>query len=203
MVEIIKKRKMKQLAILAMILMSVSIFAQESIIKIKVYGNCGECKERIESAAMSTKGVKKANWDPSTEMLNLSFDSQQTRLEKVEDNIVKAGHDLENKKASKKDYNKLPHCCMYTRDGVDGVKQEIKTYRFRVIGLDTEENSTEGISQEVYKIKGVKSSEVLFSDGLLLVIIDTSQVKLEHIISTVENYHGKNGNAKYKVKPIN
>ncbi|QLH45153.1 MAG: hypothetical protein HWD58_05815 [Bacteroidota bacterium] len=28
-----------------------------------VYGNCGQCKERIEEAAYSIKGVKHAEWN--------------------------------------------------------------------------------------------------------------------------------------------
>src|SRR5688572_31945420 len=48
---------------------------------IKVYGNCGMCKERIE-AALDTKGVKQAKWDPTTKNLNVVYvpDRKSTRL---------------------------------------------------------------------------------------------------------------------------
>lgn len=83
--------------------------------KIKVYGNCGQCKTRIEKAAKSVDGVSQATWNEKNEILTVTFDSAKTTTMKIEDAIAKVGHDTENMKATDKAYNALPGCCKYDR----------------------------------------------------------------------------------------
>ena len=83
--------------------------------KIKVYGNCGQCKTRIEKAAKSVDGVSWATWNEKNEILTVTFDSAKTTTMKIEDAIAKVGHDTENMKATDKAYNALPGCCKYDR----------------------------------------------------------------------------------------
>jgi mercuric ion binding protein len=83
--------------------------------KIKVYGNCGQCKTRIEKAAKSVDGVSKATWNEKDEMLTVTFDGAKTTTMKIEDAIAKVGHDTQNMKATDKSYNALPGCCKYER----------------------------------------------------------------------------------------
>jgi outer membrane receptor for ferrienterochelin and colicins len=78
----------------------------------KVFGACEQCKTRIENAAQIT-GVYKANWNIDTKQLAISYDSGKVTLSKIEARIIKAGHDLVNKKAKDKVYDKLPECCHY------------------------------------------------------------------------------------------
>ena len=77
-----------------------------------VFGNCGQCKERIEEASY-IKGVKHAEWNKKTKVLTVLYNSGKTSLDKIEFAISKAGHDSNAKKASEDDYNKLPSCCAY------------------------------------------------------------------------------------------
>ncbi len=84
----------------------------DSSIHIKVYGTCEMCKNRIESVSKG-KGVRSASWDVDTKMLSLTFNPSQTSSDKIENRIVAAGHDLENKKAKDKTYNALPACCHF------------------------------------------------------------------------------------------
>ncbi|MFH1000813.1 MAG: efflux RND transporter periplasmic adaptor subunit [Bacteroidota bacterium] len=84
-------------------------------LNIKVAGNCEMCKERIEKAAKSVKGVVMADWSAEKKKLHLSFDSNQTSSEKVQSVIAKVGHDTEKFKADDKVYSKLPQCCLYER----------------------------------------------------------------------------------------
>jgi outer membrane receptor for ferrienterochelin and colicin/copper chaperone CopZ len=81
-------------------------------IHMKVYGNCSMCKERIEKAAKG-KGVKEASWDADTKFLTITYDTLQTRIEKVHSRIADAGHDTELKKAKDDTYSALPECCLY------------------------------------------------------------------------------------------
>lgn len=83
--------------------------------KIKVYGNCGMCKTRIEKAANSVKGVSKATWDSEDAMLTVTFDDSKTTTLKIEEAVAKVGHDTDNAKATDKTYDALPGCCQYDR----------------------------------------------------------------------------------------
>lgn len=83
----------------------------------KVYGECVQCKQRIEKS-LKVNGIKSANWDVKTEMLNVSYDSSVLNLAAIQSKILVAGHDLEFRKATDETYNALPECCRY-RDVVE------------------------------------------------------------------------------------
>ncbi len=87
---------------------------KEVIVEIKVWGNCGKCKTRIEKAA-KIKGVKKALWNMETKMLELTYNPKTVSLEKIHEKLALAGHDTENLYAPKTKYIKLPDCCKYIR----------------------------------------------------------------------------------------
>lgn len=99
----------------ALLLGTLSVFAKGVTEKFKVYGNCGMCENRIEKAAKAIDGVSSADWDKSTEMMEVSFDDAKTSLEAIEKAIAKAGHDTDNFKAEDKTYEGLPGCCKYDR----------------------------------------------------------------------------------------
>ena len=89
----------------------------DTTISFKVYGLCEMCKERIETAAKG-RGVKLAEWDLESKILTLQYIPSQANITKIQNRIVGAGHDLENKKAKEAVYRELPPCCLY-RDSVD------------------------------------------------------------------------------------
>lgn len=115
---------MKQitLSILLIAMLSIinhSAFSQANTIKtdtVTIAGNCGQCKERIEEAAY-IKGVKKAEWDKTTKILTVVYNTDKTNIAKIAASVAKAGHDSGNHKASEESYKKLPDCCAY-RSGV-------------------------------------------------------------------------------------
>ncbi len=80
-----------------------------------VYGNCGMCKDRIETASKSVKGVSSANWNDKTKKLKVEFNSSLTNTIEIQKAIAKAGHDTEKQKAPDNVYNKLPQCCLYRK----------------------------------------------------------------------------------------
>ncbi len=88
---------------------------------IQVNGLCGDCKERIETAA-DIKGVKLAIWTPETKALKLVFRNDKTSLEKIKQAVAKAGYASEGVKADEKAYAKLPDCCKYDGPLPEGVK---------------------------------------------------------------------------------
>jgi outer membrane receptor for ferrienterochelin and colicins len=78
----------------------------------KVHGACEQCKDRIENA-IKVRGVKEGNWDVDTKFLTLVYDATIISLEKVQNKILAAGHDVEDKKAKDIIYKALPACCHY------------------------------------------------------------------------------------------
>ena len=108
--------KTKILGVLVLFLMgTMSVLAQSKTEKFKVYGNCGMCEKRIETAAQSVDGVTSADWDKETKMIVVTFDEKKTDLHKVHMGIAKAGHDTDMHKASDEAYKKLAGCCQYER----------------------------------------------------------------------------------------
>lgn len=89
-------------------------FAQSKTDSVKVSGNCGMCKKRIE-AAVKVDGVTAAEWSAKTKMLTLSYDSDKIKLDDVQRKIADVGHDTPKFKATEAVYTKLPGCCKYDR----------------------------------------------------------------------------------------
>ncbi len=79
----------------------------------KVRGNCEMCKERIEEAAKSVKGVETANWESEAQMLHLNFDAIKTNSDAIQKAVAAVGHDTEKYKAPDEIYKDLPGCCLY------------------------------------------------------------------------------------------
>ncbi|WP_264512581.1 heavy-metal-associated domain-containing protein [Flavobacterium sp. N1719] len=111
---------MKTIVILLVTLISVGIQAQEKKNKNATYtfevnGNCETCKQRIEKAAYSVKGVKSAVWNIETHQLDLIINEEKTDVTAVKKAIVAVGHDVGDMKADDAVYDKLHHCCKYER----------------------------------------------------------------------------------------
>ena len=85
-------------------------------VEFTVLGNCGMCKDRIERAAYTVRGVRRADWSQEEQKLMLSFRSDRTDQETVERTIAKAGHDTENFLTDDETHANLHHCCIYERN---------------------------------------------------------------------------------------
>ncbi len=112
---------MKKIILVALVMMfGVQVQAQDRNARatIEVDGVCLMCKERIEKAAIKTKGVKSAVWDVKTHMLSLIYDERRTNLQTIEESLAAVGHDTKNVKASEEAYEGLHHCCKYRDQAV-------------------------------------------------------------------------------------
>ncbi len=119
-------KRLKYLLLLFLLLTGVAAYSQDkkvpapdTTISFKVFGVCVQCKERIEKA-VKIKGVKSGVWDIATGQLSLVYNPAQVTLNKIENRIVAAGHDLENKKSASSVYDALPKCCRYREIGAAG-----------------------------------------------------------------------------------
>ncbi len=111
---------MKKVFIVLAILMTTVTFAQNKNAKasLEVDGVCMMCKDRIEKAAIKTKGVKSAIWNVETHELKLIFDERKTNLDAITKNIVAVGHDTKTLKATDEAYNSVHPCCKYRDEEV-------------------------------------------------------------------------------------
>ncbi|EGV43469.1 copper chaperone [Bizionia argentinensis JUB59] len=111
---------MKKLGIVIVMLFGLTAFAQNKNAKasIEVDGVCNMCKERIEKACITTKGVKSAVWNVQTHELKLIFDERKTDLKTINQSIADVGHDTKEITANDDAYNGLHACCLYRDDAV-------------------------------------------------------------------------------------
>ena len=95
-------------------LLSAFVFAGETVkdAEFKVFGNCGQCKTRIEKA-MKISEVKFAKWDKKSKMLKIAYLSDAITLDSLQKKIASVGHDTEKFKAETSVYENLPGCCLY------------------------------------------------------------------------------------------
>jgi periplasmic mercuric ion binding protein len=108
--------KVKMLSLVSLFLLgTMALSAQSKTEDFKVYGNCGMCEKRIETAAKSVKGVTSADWNKETDMIEVSFDSTKTDVDKIQIAIADVGHDTDVYRAKDKVYEGLPGCCQYDR----------------------------------------------------------------------------------------
>lgn len=98
--------------------------ATDTVISFKVFGVCEMCKDRIEKA-VKIKGVRSGIWDMETGQLSLVYNPTQVSLAKIENRIVAAGHDIENKKSVISVYEALPKCCHYREIGAAGLNHDV------------------------------------------------------------------------------
>jgi periplasmic mercuric ion binding protein len=90
-------------------------FTDGRLAEFRVNGNCSMCKNRIEAAAASVKGVSSAEWNSRTKMVEIAM-VQGTDLHEVHMAIAKAGHDTDLHRAADEAYNNLHTCCKYERE---------------------------------------------------------------------------------------
>lgn len=111
---------MKRIFLMLTLLLTTITFAQNKNAKasMEVDGVCGMCKERIEKAAIRTKGVKSAVWNVDTHELKLIFDERKTDLKTISKSIAAVGHDTKEIKATDEAYESVHPCCKYRDDEV-------------------------------------------------------------------------------------
>lgn len=89
-------------------------FSQAKTEKIKVSGECGMCKNKIEKAAKSA-GATFAEWSADNKMLTVKYAANGTNASKIEKAVAGVGYDTQNEKATDEAYNNLHECCKYDR----------------------------------------------------------------------------------------
>ncbi|WP_040278342.1 heavy-metal-associated domain-containing protein [Psychroserpens damuponensis] len=111
---------MKKVITVLVLLITTVTFAQNKNERasLEVDGICNMCKERIEKAAIRTKGVKSAIWSVDTHELKLIYDARKTNLDSIRKKVTAVGHDTKALKATDEAYATVHPCCKYRDDEV-------------------------------------------------------------------------------------
>lgn len=88
----------------------------DSIIQFEVKGNCEMCKKRIEDALVSQRGIKKAQWNIQTKIVEVVYDSLKINEDRMHHVLSEVGHSTNKLKANPKSYNTLHSCCKYNEE---------------------------------------------------------------------------------------
>lgn len=80
----------------------------------QVAGNCGMCKQKIESAATSA-GATYASWNSQSKKLAVTYNPAAVSNLQVQQAVAAAGYDTKAVKATDAAYQKLHACCQYNR----------------------------------------------------------------------------------------
>jgi hypothetical protein len=88
--------------------------AQTKTETIKVSGECGTCKKKIETAARNG-GASYASWNINTKVLTVKYNAKSASTAKIEKSIATVGYDTPDYPASEEAYNQLDDCCKYER----------------------------------------------------------------------------------------
>ncbi|HYM94528.1 MAG TPA: cation transporter [Chitinophagaceae bacterium] len=99
---------------LLMAVASVSFGQNTKTETLKVSGECGTCKKKIEKAAKEA-GATYAVWSTNTKVLTIRYNSLSTNSARIQQNIANAGYDTPDYTAPDEAYNKLDQCCQYDR----------------------------------------------------------------------------------------
>ncbi len=130
---------------------------------VKIYGNCGMCKSKIEKAG-SLKNIAQVSWDKETKMATLSYDASKTNQEEILKRIALAGYDSDVFLAPDKAYSSLDECCQYDREAKVPVKADAKT---DAIGMTVVNPSSVSESQKANELQSVFESYFLLKDALI------------------------------------
>jgi periplasmic mercuric ion binding protein len=108
--------KTLSISLCSLLLICFSFVASAQVKKeeIKVAGECGMCKKKIEKAAKEA-GASTAEWNTESKVLLVKYDSKNASNAKIQQAVAAVGYDTPDYKASEEAYNKLHECCKYER----------------------------------------------------------------------------------------
>jgi copper chaperone CopZ len=145
---------------------------------VKIYGNCGMCKSKIEKAG-SQKNIAEVVWNKDTKMATLTYDSKKTNQEEILKKIALAGYDSDFFLAPEKAYSSLNGCCQYDREAKVEIQAELKNE------VAIENTSTVSVNQETNQLQSVFDNYFLLKDALVKTDGKTASEKSTALLSSI------------------
>lgn len=103
---------MKNLLFFLFITLSSSLFAQKpALVSIQTNAQCGDCKDRIETALNQAKGVVYAELNMETKVVEVKYKVSKTDVATLQKVLNLAGYDADDHKADTAAQKALPLCC--------------------------------------------------------------------------------------------
>jgi copper chaperone CopZ len=136
---------------------------------VKIYGNCGMCKSKIEAAG-SLKKVAKVEWNIDSKMAALTYDTTKTSQDEILKRIALAGYDSDKFLAPDATYDALHGCCQYEREVKVAASTEMKmeaTTAENHANHDNHSDNTGAKQQADTKLKVVFDTYFLLKDALV------------------------------------
>ena len=110
-------------ASLLMVSFSFVAGAQEISEAFKVSGNCGMCKNKIETYLKRHDGINYINVNVKGKVTTVKYITDRINEEEIKTAIANAGYDAAEIEANPDSYKRLPKCCKKPEDG-GGMKKE-------------------------------------------------------------------------------
>lgn len=86
-------------------------------------------------------------------------------------------------------------CLLLISSGIfaQGKKKSLEQLELKIEGMTCEVGCAKGIEGAVYKMKGVKKSEVDFDKSIATIVFDNSKTNAEEVIKQIESYNPGEG----------
>jgi copper chaperone CopZ len=176
----LKKIMMVALVVLAITQSNAQIKNAKTDI-VKIYGNCGMCKSKIDKAG-SLKNIAQVDWNKETKMATVSYDANKTNPEEILKRIALAGYDSDTFLAPDKAYSSLDDCCQYDREAKVAAKAEPKT---EMAGMTVSNTSSVTQNQETNELQSVFEDYFLLKEALIKGDGKLAAAKSQELLSTI------------------
>ena len=173
------------------VLLSTSIQAQIKNAKnetVKIYGNCGMCKTKIEKAG-NIKKIANVDWNHDTQMATITYDATKTNQDEILKRIALVGYDSDKFLAPDDAYNNLHGCCQYDRVAKVPAKKENKTIAGNEDHSNHENHSetASAITQNENQLKAVFDNYFLVKDALITSDGTNAALATKEFLAAVNN----------------
>jgi hypothetical protein len=149
---------------------------------VKIYGNCGMCKTKIEKAG-NLKNIAKVDWNEDTKMATITYDESKTNQDEILKRIALVGYDSEKFLAPADVYSKLPSCCQYDREAKVPVKVDAVSGESKMVMND---HTTVSENQETNQLQTVFDNYFLLKDALVKTDSKTASAKSKELLTSIE-----------------
>lgn len=150
---------------------------------VKIYGNCGMCKTKIEKAG-NLKNISKVDWNEDTKMATLTYDESKTNQDEILKRIALVGYDSGKFLAPADAYSKLPSCCQYDRDAKVPVKVDAASGESIIVMND---HTAISENQESNQLQSVFDNYFLLKDALVKTDSKTASAKSKELLASIES----------------
>ncbi len=173
------KKTMMAIVLLLSITLSNAQIKNAKTEAVKVFGNCGMCKTKIEKAG-NLKNIAQVDWNEDTKIATLTYDESKTNQDEILKRIALVGYDSEKFLAPADVYSKLPGCCQYEREAKTAVKSEDPKMEMSNTATVTE-------TQKTNQLQPVFDSYFELKDALVKTDGNSASVKATALLTAINN----------------